>query len=131
MTSIVVETGLPNPVMLLVVIRTMIRLIVVVSLIIVDPPDTTAMVLDPWIIAIIQPGLGRKTTPVVLGTTHHRVEWLFAILIVISHVVHNMVNAEAKKNIVEEVQISEGSQNLQKHAKKMDFVVIHMDANPT
>ena len=73
MTSDVVESGLPNLVMLLVVIRTMIQLIVVASIIIVDPLDTTVTVLDLWIIAIIQQGLGRKTTPVVSVTSHHQV----------------------------------------------------------
>ena len=59
MTSNVVEIGLPNLVMLLVVIRTMIQRIVVVSIIFVGLLDTTVTVLDLWIIAIIQQGLGR------------------------------------------------------------------------
>ena len=73
MTSNVVEIGLPNLVMLLVVIQTMIQLIVVVSIIFVGLLDTTVTVLDLWIIAIIQQGLGRMTIPVVSVTSHHQV----------------------------------------------------------
>ena len=59
MTSDVVETGSPNLLRLLAVIQTMILLIVVVSLIIVEIPDTTATVLVPWTTAIIQAELWR------------------------------------------------------------------------
>ena len=117
MTSDVVETSSPNLLRLLAVIQTMILLIVVVSLIIVEIPDTTATVLVPWTTAIIQAELGARTIFVVLVTSHHRVWLPFVILIATNRVVLNMVDVEVKKNIVEEVQIFEGSQNLQKHAE--------------
>ncbi len=73
MTLDVVETGLPNLQRSLAVIRIMIWLIVVANLIIAEIPDITATVLDQWIIAIIQPELGVRTTSVVLVISRHQV----------------------------------------------------------
>ena len=73
MTSNVVEIGLPNLVMLLVVIRTMIQRIVVVRITFAGLLNTTVTVLDLWIIAIIQQELERMTIFVVSVTSHHQV----------------------------------------------------------
>ena len=131
MTLDVVETGLPNLQRSLAVIRIMIRLIVVANLIIAEIPDITATVLDQWIIAIIQPELGVKTTSVVLVISRHQVWQQFVTLTAIDLVVPNMADVVEKTNIAEMVPISEKSQNLQKHEEKMVFVVMDVEANPT
>ena len=131
MTLDVVETGLPNLQRSLAAIPIMIWHIVVANSIIAEIPDITATVLDQWIIAIIQPALGVRTTSVVLVIFHHRAWWQFVTLTAIDLVVPNMADVVEKINIAEMVPISEKSQNLQKHEEKMVFVVMDVEANPT